>query len=139
MKIIRIFIFSLFFIFISVYDSFSFSNEPDYSQTNEYLKKIEDFKKPEIDIKKNVLETIENKLCHVAPELKELVYALSCGDFQTADILKDKTDIHAADNEGQNILLFYATTPETDDYPAQVHWILRNGINIDFLVYTHDT
>jgi hypothetical protein len=110
------------------------SQEPDYSRTNAYVKILEEHASKKG--RERILEYLND--LNASPELKEFIYAFACGDFATADYLKEKIDIHATDPEGRNFLLFHATTPETNDYLSQISWLLNNGLDADFKVYVCD-
>ena len=120
---------------------YSNGDETGYSQTDQFLATIEEHIGSDEKPNERIREYIENSLKESSQAMKSLVYAIACGDYKTADTLKNKVDLHSTDSMGRNILLFYATrhqyaaAPQTANMPEQLAWLINNGIDIDVLVY----
>jgi hypothetical protein len=137
-KIMKVLFIFIFFINFSVASVALLGEETDYSRTDAFLKIVEehDNKKRFHHYAKN---DIENHLKDYPSKLRTLAYAIACGDFQTADLLKKEVDIFTTDSEGKNLLLLYAAVPYSRDFAEQINWLISNGIDIDVLIYVWTT
>lgn len=111
------------------------AEEPNYSKTllridagelNEDVRKYE----------KSIRKLLEDDANSIPGKLKSLVFALACGDFKTADELKNDVDLNAKTPSGKNIIVIYAIVPGSRSFLDQVRWMLENKIDIDLSVNT---
>lgn len=68
-------------------------------------------------------------------ETKKLVYAITAGDYRTADSVKEKADLNYKDKYGNSVLLCHTNQGIGADLPEQVVWFINNGIDIEQIVY----
>ena len=111
-----------------------------YKKTDLFLFKKDKFEHELVLAQRNSLKDgIDTKFKDCPSDLKSLVYAVAFGDFETADSLKDRVDLNAVDSLNRNILLFQAVNPESKLFSEQIRWVVKNGIDIDVLVYSGRT
>jgi hypothetical protein len=84
-------------------------------------------------IKKHLLNRIEKKLKDESPEMKAMIFALSLGDFETANLLKNKINLDLTSPSINNTILEYT---QVDDQwlPRQIRWFHENNINLDTIL-----
>jgi hypothetical protein len=68
-------------------------------------------------------------------ETKKLVYAITAGDYCTADSVKEKADLNYKDKYGNSVLLCYTNRRIGADLSEQVVWFINNGIDTGQIVY----
>jgi ankyrin repeat protein len=138
-KIMRVLLVFIFLISFGIKPFALLCAETDYSRTDAFLKIVEEFNDNKKRFHHHLKNDIENYLKNYSSELRALVYAIACGDFQTADLLKNEVDIFTTDSEGKNLLLLYAAVPHSKDFAEQINWLISNGIEIDVLVSVWNT
>jgi hypothetical protein len=137
-KIMRVLLIFIFFISFGIKPFTLLCAETDYSRTDAFLKIVEEFDNKKM-FHHHLKNDIENHLKNYPSELRALVYAIACGDFQTADLLKKEVDIFTTDSKGKNLLLLYAAVPYSKEFAEQINWLISNGIEIDVLIYVWST
>jgi ankyrin repeat protein len=68
-------------------------------------------------------------------ETKKLVYAITAGDYRTADSVKEKADLNYKDKYGNSVLLCHTNRGIGADLSEQVTWFINNGIDVGQVIY----
>jgi hypothetical protein len=68
-------------------------------------------------------------------ETKKLVYAITAGDYRTADSVKEKACLNYKDKYGNSVLLCHTNHGIGADLSEQVAWFINNGIDIGQILY----
>jgi ankyrin repeat protein len=106
-----------------------------FSETDRYFETID---------KQQTLDNYNNrefvrKQIFVKPdcsiETKKLVYAITAGDYRTADSVKEKADLNYKDKYGNSVLLCHTNQGIGANLSEQLLWFINNGIDIEQIIY----
>jgi hypothetical protein len=68
-------------------------------------------------------------------ETKKLVYAITAGDYRTADSVKEKADLNYKDKYGNSVLLCHTNHGIGANLSEQLLWFINNGVDIEQIIY----
>jgi ankyrin repeat protein len=68
-------------------------------------------------------------------ETKKFVYAITAGDYRTADFIKEKADINYKDKYGNSVLLCHTNRQIGANLSEQLLWFINNGVDIEQIIY----
>jgi ankyrin repeat protein len=85
---------------------------------------------------KSHLNRIEKNLKNESSETKAMIFALSFGDFETANLLKNKANMNPTSSPNDTILEY----TQVDDrwLPHQIRWFHKNNINLDCIMLINE-
>lgn len=75
------------------------------------------------------------KMTDCSVETKKLIYAITTGDYCTADSVKEKADLNYKDEAGNSVILCYTNQGIGADLSEQTAWFINNGIDIGQVIY----
>jgi hypothetical protein len=88
------------------------------------------------NIAQNHLNRIEKNLKNESSETKAMIFALSFGDFETANLLKDKANMNPTSPSNNTILEY--TQVDDQWLPYQIRWFHKNNINLDCIMLINE-